>query len=83
MPTPIVMAHLAEQLTRGGDSTAAPRTQSSGGIRDILGGLLGGSGGIGGAIGEALAENAGGALGSMLDGLFGRKTLKLARADTP
>ncbi|MGW4769371.1 DUF937 domain-containing protein [Nocardia sp. NPDC004278] len=76
MLAPIVMAHPAEQLTRGGDGMAAPRTQSGGGIGDMLGGLLGGSsnsGGIGGTIGEALAENAGGALESMLDGLFWRK----------
>lgn len=62
----------SEQLTRGGDGTAAPRTQSGGGIGDMLGGSSN-SGGSGGAIGEALAENAGGALGSAPDGLFWRK----------
>jgi hypothetical protein len=78
--TPIVLAYIGKQLTKG-SAPAQPQAQSSdgGGLGDVLGSILGGAGGaggnnpLGGILGSVLGGKQGGALGDILGGLLGGK----------
>ncbi len=81
MLAPIVMAFLANKLTKGGassQSTASSQEDDAtgGGLGDLLGGLLGGGsgGGLGDVLGGLLGGGSGGSgggLGDLLGGLLG------------
>ncbi|EKF21437.1 hypothetical protein C731_4590 [Mycolicibacterium hassiacum DSM 44199] len=78
--TPIVLAYIGKQLTKGSVSGGAEQASSGGGgLADILGTILGGvSEGVGdnplgSILGSVLGGDKGGGLGSILGGLFGKK----------
>ncbi|OBG11797.1 hypothetical protein A5765_16810 [Mycolicibacterium celeriflavum] len=86
--TPIVLAYIGKQLTKGsgsGQAPAEPAAQSAGGggLADVLGSILGGAGGAGGGgnnplgsiLGSVLGGGGGqsGGLGDILGGLLGGK----------
>jgi hypothetical protein len=78
--TPIVLAYIGKQLTKGSAPAPQPQAQQSGGggLGDILGGATGGGGAAGGGdnplgsiLGSVLGGQQGGAIGDILGGLLG------------